>query len=215
MSSLGVVTHVLASAVADDGTVEIAYPTGATASSLYGSTGGDLTVNDGAYGVWEQGSSGFDVTALGASTITITNRSGITWPAGATIRVSFGTVPRNGSYNLTTGTADGQASKGRKLSQELTASGAIASDVDNVCLNHASVVIAATWTPTPGLKTITDTSASGTAAHTLTLGGGATFNGTNTVATLNAPAESLVVFFDENLAGTIVVNTGSVALSGP
>lgn len=215
MSSLGVVTHILASDVADDATVAIAYPTGQTALTLAGSIGGDLTVNDGAYGAWEQADPGFEVTTLGASTITITNRSGLTWPAGATIRVSFGTTPRNGSYNLSVGTAQGQAASGNPLSQELTVSGAIASDVANVRLNHATVAIAATWTPTPGLKTITDVSATGTAAHTVTLGGGATFNGANTIATLNALAESLVVFFDANLAGTIVVNTGSVALSGP
>lgn len=214
MSSLGVVTHTLASAVADDATVAIAYPTGVTANDLYGSTGGDLTVNDGAYGAWEEGSSGFEAS-YGASTITITNRSGISWPAGAIIRVSFGTVPRNGSYNLTLGNADGQAATGFPLSQELTASGAIASSVKDIRLNHATVAIAATFTPKPGLVTITDNSASGTAGHSVTLGGGATFNGTNTIATLNAPAESLVVFFDDDLKGVVVVNTGSVALSGP
>jgi hypothetical protein len=213
MASLGVVSHTLVSDVADDATVAIAYPTGATRSTLYGSIGGDLTVGDGAYGAWEQADPGFEVTTYGASTITITNKSGLTWPAGQTIRVSFGTQPRNGSYDLTVGSAQGQAASGNPLSVELTASGSIPSAAKNIRLNHASVVIAATFTPEPGLVTITDVSATGTAAHTLTLGGGATFNGTNTIATLNALAESLVVFFDANLAGTVVVNTGSVALS--
>lgn len=98
-------------------------------------------------------------------------------------------------------------------SQTLTASGAVRAGVRNLKLNHASVVIAATLTPTPGFFAVTDTSASGTAAHTVTLGGGATWNGTNTVATLNAPAESLIVYFDDALVGNIIVNTGSVALS--
>lgn len=98
-------------------------------------------------------------------------------------------------------------------SQTLTASGAVTAGIRNLRLSHASVVIAATLTPTPGLFSVTDTSASGTAAHTVTLGGGATWDGTNTVATLNAPAESLLVYFDSSLVGNIIVNSGSVALS--
>jgi len=215
MTSLGYTTHTLASAVADDGTVAIAYPTGQTAATLRNSTGGDLTVDDGAYGRWEEGASGFEVTAYGASTITIANRSGMTWPAGSVINVSFGDQPYNGSYNLTVGGADGQARSGVAVNQELTASGAVDAGVQNLRLNHATVVIAATIADAAdhaGLFTVTDTSASGTAAHTVTLTAG-TWDGTNTIATFNAPAESLIVFFDENGDGTIVVNTGSVALS--
>jgi hypothetical protein len=99
-------------------------------------------------------------------------------------------------------------------SQALTASGAVTAGVKNLTLNHATVAIAATMVATehPGLFTVTNTSASGTAAHTLTLTGG-TFNGTATVATLAAPAKSLVVFFDAAGNGTVVVNTGTVVLS--
>ena len=212
MSSLGVVTHVLATAVADDGTVAIAYPTGQTAQTLAGSTGGDLTVNDGALGFWEQADPGFSVT-YGASTITITNLSGITWPAGATIRVSFGDTPYNGSYNLTLGGANGQAAAVRRRALELTASGAIPAGTEVVELNHISVVIAATYTVVPNtMLIIKDTSASGTAAHTVTLTGG-TYNGTNTIATLNARDEFLVVYFDSAGRGQVIANVGSVALS--
>lgn len=215
MSSLGIVTHTLASAVADDATVAIAYPTGLTAADLRNATGGTLTVGNGAYGAWDEGASGFEVTTLGASTITITNRSGMSWPAGEDIIVSFGNTPRVGSYNVTVGREDGQAAAGTALSQELTASGAVDAGVQNLRLNHATVVIAATIADAAdhaGLMTITDTSASGTAAHTVTLTEG-TFDGTNNTATFNAPAESLVVFFDEDGNGTIVVNTGAVVLS--
>lgn len=213
MSSLGVVTHILASAVADDGTVAIAYPTGQTFLTLAGSTGGDLTVNDGAYGAWEQADPGFEVTTLGASTITITNRSGLTWPAGATIRVSFGTEPRVGSYNPTVGGAEGQVQGPNLRVVELLASGAIAANTQVVELNHASVVIAATYTVIPNSEmTIKDTSATGTAAHTVTLTGG-TFNGTATIATLNARDEFLKVAFDSAGRGQVIANVGSVALS--
>lgn len=99
--------------------------------------------------------------------------------------------------------------------QELTVSGAVVNGVMSVELNHASTIIAATIASTlyhQGLFIVKNTSASGTAAHTLTLTSG-TFNGTNTVATLNAPNEALVVYFDSAGNGTIVENVGSVALS--
>jgi hypothetical protein len=87
--------------------------------------------------------------------------------------------------------------------------------VESLELNHASTVIAATmvWAH-PGLFIVKDTSATGTAAHTLTLTGG-TFNGTNTVATLNARDEFLAVYFDSAGRGQVIVNVGSVGLSGP
>ena len=101
------------------------------------------------------------------------------------------------------------------ISQELTATGTVTPGVSSVELNHATVVAAATIASSiahPGLFVVKNTSASGTAAHTLTLTAG-TFDGTNNVATLNAPNECLVVWFDSSGDGTIVENVGSVALS--
>ncbi len=99
--------------------------------------------------------------------------------------------------------------------QELTASGAVTAGVQSVELNHNSTAIAATIADASdhqGLFIVKDTSASGTAAHTLTLTSG-TFDGTNNKATLNAPKEALVVYFDSAGNGTIVENVGSVALA--
>jgi hypothetical protein len=99
--------------------------------------------------------------------------------------------------------------------QELTATGAVTAGVQSVELNHASVIIASTIADASnhqGLFIVKDTSASGTAAHTLTLTAG-TFDGTNNIATLNAPNEALVVYFDSNGDGTIVENVGAVVLS--
>jgi len=96
---------------------------------------------------------------------------------------------------------------------ELTATAAIPATARVVELNHASVVIAATYTVVPNtIMIIKDTSATGTAAHTVTLTGG-TFNGTNTVATLNARDEFLMVHFDSAGRGQVIANVGSVALS--
>ena len=97
----------------------------------------------------------------------------------------------------------------------VTAGGTITAGVQSVELNHATVIAAATIADASnhkGLFVVKDTSASGTAAHTLTLTAG-TFNGTNNVATLNAAAECLIVYFDSAGAGTIVENVGGVALS--
>ena len=115
---------------------------------------------------------------------------------------------------VTVVTEDGAASiSGGTL--ELTATAAVGAGLKEVQLNHATVVIAATIADASlheGLFVVVNTSASGTAAHTLTLTSG-TFDGTNNVATLNAPAEMLIVLFDDAGNGRIVQNTGSVALS--
>lgn len=99
--------------------------------------------------------------------------------------------------------------------QELTATGAVTAGVQSLELNHATVAVEATIadsTNHQGLFIVKDTSASGTAAHTLTLTSG-TFNGTNNKATLDAPNEALVVYIDSAGNGTVVENVGAVALS--
>jgi len=100
-------------------------------------------------------------------------------------------------------------------SVELTATAAVSAGVQSVELNHVSTAIAATIADAAdhaGLFVVKDTSASGTAPHTLTLTAG-TFDGVNNVATLNAPKEALIVYFDSVGNGTILANVGSVALS--
>ncbi len=96
---------------------------------------------------------------------------------------------------------------------ELTATAVVPATVTVLELNHASVVIAATWVVVPNtLFIVKDTSATGTAAHTLTISGG-TFNGTNTVATLNARDELLMVYFDSAGRGSVILNLNAVGLS--
>jgi hypothetical protein len=99
--------------------------------------------------------------------------------------------------------------------QELTATGTVTPGVQSLELNHATVAVVATAASSlnhPGLFIVKDTSASGTAAHTLTLTVG-TFDGTNNKATLNAPNECLAVYFDSAGDGTILENVGAVALA--
>jgi hypothetical protein len=110
---------------------------------------------------------------------------------------------------------DGTSSGGRQ-SQILTATGAITVGNHGVVqLNHATVVIAATLAaPVAGADlVIVDNSASGTAAHTVTLPAGVTFDGTNNTATLNAPGEALHIVALSATRWFILENIGSVAIS--
>jgi hypothetical protein len=99
--------------------------------------------------------------------------------------------------------------------QTLTATGAITLNSGLVQLNHATVIIAATLdAPTAGDELyIVDNSASGTAAHTVTVPAGVTFDGTNNTATLNAPGEALHLIALSATRWFILENIGSVALS--
>lgn len=100
--------------------------------------------------------------------------------------------------------------------RELTVSGSVPRTGKTLLLlNHASTIIAATLSAAqPGDElTIIDSSASGTAAHTVTCPSGATFDGTNNTATLNAPGEALDLVAISATRWFILENIGSVALS--
>lgn len=102
-------------------------------------------------------------------------------------------------------------------SYTVSAPAAIPSTVRNIELNHASTPVVktiASMVPYAGqLVTVKDTSATGTAAHTVTITTG-TWNGTNKVVTLDALNEYIVVHVDSAGNGTVVVNVGTVGLSG-
>ena len=140
------------------------------------------------------------LTALSGSTIATNTIAETTSGSGVTID---GALLKDGRSNL-----------GRQT-QELTASGAFTLGSGLALLNHASVIIAATLAaPVAGDELfIVDSSASGTAAHTVTLAGGVTWDGTTTIATLNAPGEALHVVALSATRWFILENIGSVALS--
>ena len=137
------------------------------------------------------------------SPVTYVDNSGNLYQAGVLISATAAEI--NSAANVS----------GRVQEVTATAGGTITAGVQSVELNHATVIAAATIadaTNHQGLLVVKNTSASGTAAHTLTLTSG-TFNGTNNVATLNAPNECLVGYIDSAGNGTIVENVGAVALS--
>lgn len=122
-----------------------------------------------------------------------------------------GTTTLTGDVSVT-GTLDGEQ---RHSVQTLTASGAITLDSGLVILAHDSTIIAATLdAPVAGDELyIVNNSASGTAAHTVTCASGVTWDGTNDIATLNAPGEALHVIALSATRWFILENIGSVALS--
>lgn len=103
----------------------------------------------------------------------------------------------------------------RHSTQTLAATGAITLTSGLVMLAHNSTPIAATKAaPTVGDELyIVNTSASGTAAHTVTLPVGVTWDGTNRIATLDAPGKALHVIAISATRFFILENIGSVAFS--
>lgn len=96
-----------------------------------------------------------------------------------------------------------------------TAPAAIPASVNVIELSHATVAIEktiASLVDHKGLLVIKNTSASGTAAHKVTVTTG-TFNGTHKVATLDAPDEMLVIWIDSAGKGAVILNAGTVGLA--
>lgn len=87
--NVSVVSGVLASAVADSGTFTVAYPSGTSQASFNtGLVGSDLYIIINGNDKWPASSSDMSV-AFGASEITVTNSSGVTWAAGSTFLLNL------------------------------------------------------------------------------------------------------------------------------
>jgi hypothetical protein len=139
-------------------------------------------------------------TALSGSTIKTDTIAETTGDAGVTID---GALLKDGRSNL-----------GRQV-QALTATGAITIKSGLVTLAHATTPIEATLAaPTAGDELIIiNTSASGTAAHTVTVAAGVTLDGANDVATLDAPGDVIHMIAVSATRWIILENIGSVGLS--
>lgn len=83
-------TVVLASDVADEGTFDVAYPSGTNQAYFTGdnaSATGAAVVNNNE--VYAEDDPGVDIL-YDTTKITVTNDSGVTWSAGSTVRLQFG-----------------------------------------------------------------------------------------------------------------------------
>lgn len=107
------------------------------------------------------------------------------------------------------------AGQHKHSTQTLAASGAITLNSGLAMLAHATVVIEATLdAPAAGDELyIVDTSATGTAAHTVTVPAGVTWDGSHTIATFDAPGEALHVIALSATRWLILENIGTVVLS--
>jgi hypothetical protein len=145
--------------------------------------------------------------------MSLTEQVGVTADDG-TILVDTATKALAGSSLAVSGAISGALGV---AAQQFTATAALTSGVRMILLNHATVIIAVSIAAAElvvgQIWVIIDNSASGTAAHTVTLVGGATWDGTNDVATLNAPDELLVVIVESATRLRVLINTGSVAFS--
>lgn len=96
--------------------------------------------------------------------------------------------------------------------EELTESGAISLTSGIVLLNHSTTPVEATLAaPTAGDELyLINSSAGGTAAHTVTCAAGVTFDGTNDMATLDAPGMALHLVAISATRWYIVSNNGTV-----
>lgn len=208
-------------------TTELAILDGATVTTA------ELNILDGVTATFAE-LNYLDITTLGtgaASKAVVLDASGdytypatgtIVYPSGATLTLQSGsTFNVAGTFQIG-GTAVGaSAAEINNVAdvsarvQELTTTGNVTVGVQSVELNHVSTAVVATIadsTNHPGFLIVKNTSASGTAAHQLVLTAG-TFNGTNNTATLDAPNEALVVYFDSAGNGTIIENIGTVGLA--
>ncbi len=102
----------ITTAVPNAGTLTVAYPAGSTQASLQATTGGSASLNSN--DTFPQAASGAGTVAFtfGASNITVTTHTGVTWAVGDMLRFGFGINNRLGSYNLTIGTEYNQAKAG-------------------------------------------------------------------------------------------------------
>jgi hypothetical protein len=110
---------------------------------------------------------------------------------------------------------DGGLTGLRLNSQELTASGDFSQHTGLLLVNHATVAVVATLAaPTKGdIVIIADDSASGTAAHTVTLQGGATWDGTHAIATFNAVGKAILAVAVSATRFLVLANVGTVAFT--
>lgn len=89
--SFKTIETVLASAVADDGTVTLAYPAGTAQADFTGSNASATGVAVvGGNAVYRETDDDGIALSYGGSNITLTNESTTSWPAGSTLTVQLG-----------------------------------------------------------------------------------------------------------------------------
>lgn len=160
-----------------------------------------------------------DLAALGTGAlekaVVLDSGEDYTWPVAGIL--TYGVLKDPAGTALTATTLEiNQMCDLSTFVEEITSSGAITPGVRHVELNHTGTAIAATIANSnahPGIFTIKATTEPGGGQdHVVTLTSG-TWNGTNNVATFADIDDELVVHFDSNGKGIVILNNGSVVLS--
>ena len=160
-----------------------------------------------------------DITTLGtgaaSKAVVLDAGDDYTWPAAGVL--TYGVLKDSAATTITaTGAEINAACAVASIGETITTSGAVTAGKKSVLLNHATVAIAATIADAANhfgwftVKAGLEPGAGQDHTCTLTLG---TWDGTNTIATFADINDALVVFFDHVGNGTIISNTGAVALS--
>ena len=152
-------TLVLAAAVANAGTVTVAYPAGTTQASFIGA---NVATNTGAAvlngnEVYPEAGSGVRVNfTYNGGDITVTNNTGVTWAAGSTLRLQFGRAgadrpgfapnPAITSLVTTVGTAsdtiaDGTGTYSQSITNNTSASLALKINQILIALRSVGIVV--------------------------------------------------------------------------
>jgi hypothetical protein len=152
-------TLVLAAAVANAGTVTVAYPSGTTQASFIGAnvaTNTGFAVLNGNE-VYPEAGSGVRVNfTYNGGDITVTNNTGVTWAAGSTLRLQFGRAgndapgfrpgPAVTSLVTTVGTAsdtiaDGTGAYSQSITNNTSASLALKINQILIALRAAGIIV--------------------------------------------------------------------------
>ena len=157
--SFVVTTVVLGSAVANAGTVTVPYPAGTNQAFF---TGANAAANTGAVvlngnELYPEAGSGVRINlTYGASDITLTNNTGLSWPAGSTLRVQLGRAgndrpgfvpgPAVTSLTTTVGTAsdtiaDGTGAYSQSVTNNNNASLALKVNQILIALRAAGIIV--------------------------------------------------------------------------
>lgn len=154
-------------------------------------------------------------TGAASKAVVLDTGEDYTWPATGIL--TFGVLKDPAGTTLTATTAEINARcTVADIGQLMSVSGAVTAGKQSVLLNHATVAIAATIADASqhfGYFVVKAGLEPGVANdHTCTITTG-TWDGVNKIATFADINDALVVFFDHAGNGTIISNTGAVALS--
>lgn len=166
--SHSILSTVLGSAVADAGTFTYSYPTGKDEGHFYQAMGHKLTVDGNKYSYPDD----FDVT-LGTASITITNKSGASWAAGATVKCQLEEqgkrAYRDDTGNLLVNTTEAHTFLVNLGAPDTASAAGVAASQTPAAASNLTLTSSTVTLDVP--RNITETGVAATVAHNITVTG--------------------------------------------